>query len=364
MSVATLGFADCNHFGGDEPSTRSLFQEHRKELAAVLATLFSVLAGLGLIFCADPKDLKDARSWAKQSWRESFCTVEDFGVSYRGNCETDVTITMTAYSDFAECLGPHHLPESPADVRDEWAVTPAGRCARRGDAAYAASSSGQLLSRRLTYRHERLVCHNSYLPWAVLRLENGSHGGGPSRCAYEFGAVRPSITGEWQDVLQVLSHLERARGVRGGIVCWALEADDCVVAFKDQHRLTRQERGERNLIRAHTTVCGVLAVLFGAFAACWQCQDTGLWLSPRGGRHMALPTSEPPQGPLLSERVQRIMDVAAQRLTETTPPVSGDSTLRISGAERSHRTVEVVLPNGNQTTVSQNIASDFIEVVR
>jgi len=369
MPPSPLNLSGCNLFDGDAPSTRSLFQEHKKELAGALCVLFSVLAGLGLFFSVDPKDLADARNWAKQSWRQSFCTVEDFGVSYRGNCETDVTVMMTTYDDFAECLGPRSVAAGPQEVREDWATTAAGRCAERGDVLYAASSGGQVLSRRLgeAYRHERLVCHNSYLPWALLRLENGSGiaggAGGTSRCAYEFGAVRPSITGDWAAVTRALAHLKRARGMAGGIVCWVLEADDCVVAFRAQRQLMRAERGERDLIRTHTVVCGTLALLFGFFAVCWQCQDQGLWLSPSGGRHVALPTSEPPPGPPLSERVQQIMSVAARRLAETTPPVSGETTLRISGAERSHRTVEVVLANGNRTTVSQNIASDFIDVL-
>lgn len=359
MPPAPSGFRECNPFGGSEHGSAGLFREHRKELAAALAGLFSVLAALGLFFCVDPQDLRAARRWADLAWRESLCAVEDVGVAYRGNCGTDVTVVMTRGEDFAECMGPRH-GLGPGDARGAWAATAPGRCARRGDAAYAAP--GRRLGQ--PYRHEPIVCHNSYLPWAVLRLPNSSAGPGASRCAYEFGAARPSITGDWPSVLRAAAHLKRARGLQGGVLCWVLEADDCVVAFRDQRALTGQERGERDFVRAHSAVCGALALLFGALAVCWHCHDGGLCLSPSGGRHVALPTAEPAHAALLSERVHRVMSAAAGRLADTTPSVSGDSTLRISGAEGSHRTVQVVLPNGSQTTVSQNIASDFIDAAR
>lgn len=352
---------------GEETGTRSLFQEHKKELAAALSGLFCVLAVLGLVFGVDSGGLSSARNWAKQDWKQSICSVEDSGIAYRGSCQMDVTLMMTDFSDFAECMGPRHMLGEAKEVRKDWEATGPGRCAARGNEAYAAAQGdAPPTGRRLgKYWHERIVCHNSYLPWAVLRVHNSTGVGsltrsGVARCAYEFGAVRPSITGDWDAALALLGKLKQARAGGSGVLCWTLATDDCIVALRDQGVLTEKEQGERNLIRAHTLVCGALALLLGACVACWQWQEGGLCEDPTT-LHVALPTEEPEP---LGGRVQQLAAAAASQLEETTPPASGSSTLRLSGADRSHRTVEVVLPNGHQLSVPQNIASDFIDHVR
>merc|ERR1719221_607385 len=92
----------------------------------------------------------------------------------------------------------------------------------------------------------------------------------------------------------------------------------------------------------------------------WHCLDKGFGDSDIPPYyHTALPTSEPEhEKAMLSDRVRQIMNVAAARLTEDTP--SGESTLRISERGGSHRTVEVVGPNGTRMRVPQNVAADFM----
>mmetsp|Transcript_32736 Transcript_32736/g.90408 ORF Transcript_32736/g.90408 Transcript_32736/m.90408 type:complete len:380 (-) Transcript_32736:12-1151(-) len=379
MSLAGLTFQDCTSIlDGEEESGSTLFHHHKVEAAASLALLFAFLTAIGIVFCVDPEDLQEARKWAKQPWVESFCTVEDAGIAYRGNCDTDATLTMVEYRDFAECMGPDMGTLDVTEVHLAWEASAPGRCALRGNDAFAGAAGPARRLGSSAYRPEhapprrrldsvyrpKFACHNSFLPWAVVRAPNASGGKGVPRCAYEFGASRPSITGDWLSVRRTLEHLRRARGVRGGVVCWVLGHDDCVVAFHDRRLLEERALRERDRVRMHVTACGLLAALLASCAARWHCQKQGLWPSQPRGYHMPLPTAEPDHAALLNERVQQTTHAAVQRLAEATPPGSGASTLRISGAGAGHRTVEVVLPNGNRSAVSQNIATDFLDALK
>mmetsp|Transcript_122307 Transcript_122307/g.273249 ORF Transcript_122307/g.273249 Transcript_122307/m.273249 type:complete len:393 (+) Transcript_122307:16-1194(+) len=365
---------------------------HKKEVAGALALLFALLAVVGGIFCSDPQDLEYAKNWANRDWMESFCAVMDVGVAYRGDCHMDVTLMMTEYRDFHECMGPRETVDDPVEMRDEWDTTAPGRCAVRGDMAYlgrdvtkyhegATESRGR---RRLqddggeenspprmlirSFSPNRLVCHNSYLLWALVSLPNTTSAGASGteeRCAYTYGATDPSITGTWSQITSTLKKLKEAEALSGGVRCWVLSNDDCVVSFKDFRLLINQELHEHSLVRMSGVVCGVVATILAAMALRWHCLEKAFGDSEIPAYyHTALPTSEPEPEAMLSDRVRQIMSVAAAHLTETTPTASGESTLCVSERGGSHRTVEVVGPNGTRKTVPRNVAADFMSVTR
>lgn len=352
-----------NSFSQEQDDSQSVFVSYKKEIAAALALVLGVLSALGILMWADQRDLTSAKSWARQPWIESSCTVEEVGVAYRGNCDLDVTLVRTAYQDFAECMGPHHRLGDVNAMKDEWEQTPPGLCEERGNLFYQGSQvhPNKAKTRRLAwYRPERVSCHNSFLPWAMVKLANTTGVGGTSRCAYQFGASLPSIIGDWDSTVLSMGRLQSMRGHQGGSLCWVLGSDYCVVAFRDQRALARQLLGERSFATTNWILCAGLAALLSLLALRWQLQEHGACPLPSGGYHMALPTSELEPEELLSERVRQILGAAAGRLTETTPSASGNTTLRVSRDGGSHRTVEVVLANGHLTTVSRNIAADFL----
>eukprot|EP00747_Dinoflagellata_sp_TGD_P163183 gnl/TRDRNA2_/TRDRNA2_181592_c0_seq1.p1 gnl/TRDRNA2_/TRDRNA2_181592_c0~~gnl/TRDRNA2_/TRDRNA2_181592_c0_seq1.p1 ORF type:complete len:437 (+),score=69.93 gnl/TRDRNA2_/TRDRNA2_181592_c0_seq1:91-1401(+) len=395
---------------------------HKKETAAVMAVLFASLTIVGVIYCVEPDSLHDAKRWADQDWVDTDCTIEDVGISYRGNCHMDVTLMMTRFNKFKECMGPAES-RSKADLdamRDKWEKTPPGLCTAKGDVLYeadigvavptavplaaptvppvpvslaatpppaqapAASASARrlgdfeqvpepskndFLQRFFKPRQHIVDCHNGYLPWAAVRLTNQTTLTSIQRCAYEFGASAPSTNGNWDRITAQVDSLRRSLEQGQKIPCWVLASDNCVVAFRNQKVLEGKEIGKSNLLRTSGIICGSLALFSASLALFWHCQDSskfslpfgGASTLPPGGYHQKLPTREPaPNEVQLSDRVQQIVSIAATRFSDPTPSASGDSTLRVSGTG-SHRTIEVVGPGGSRSAIPRNVAADFLE---
>lgn len=351
-----------------------LWRAHRTEIAAAFAVLFSVVTAIGAVFFASPKNLRFAEKWADQNWVKSSCTVEEAGVAYRGICQIDVSIIMTRYQRFAECQGPSESAFDAEVAFRNWEHnSEAGRCATQGNDDYR-SATGQAATvdeTDLTLNARRLIpiqvvqpnmpnhldCYNSYLPWAVVRLSNDSTGGSEIRCAYEFGASAPSVTGDWSKANTLYAQLKQNRDVQQPTPCWVLRDDDCVVAFHDQAMLTRQEHGNMQLVQVSGMVSMVFAVLCALAACRFHLQDRKLGTS--GGYHQKLATEDPYEIAKvpLTDRVARAVQAAASRLGQDSP-TSGTTTPR-SGT--SPRTIEVIDQDGKRRKVPRNVASDFFE---
>jgi len=400
--------------------TAGFVKTHRKEVSFGLGSLFAMLAFVGVLNYIDPEDLHNAEKWEKQHWVEAPCDIEQAGIAYRGNCHMDVTLMMTRYNKFAECMGPEETSVNAPAIFSAWGKSEAGRCAAIGDDAYRRHTGKQVnnpypaelpptveppagegavavAARRLpgagdgaavgsyndgsrvaaALRPQDLAarflpganidCHNNYLPWALVKVMNESNYTNQRRCAYEFGASAPSITGDWDAIMHLYHRLKGEKET----TCWVLTDDDCVVAFEDQHLLTQRERRRNKLVIISGIICGTLAVIMLAVGCVWNCRERGRCPLPTSmvGSLPAIRGYEPvpqepgatPQVPL-SERVRHIMSVVASRFDEETPTASGASTLRVAG-DRSQRTLDLGRAF-RQTTgaplVPRNVAADFL----
>lgn len=297
----------------------------------------------------------------------------------------DVTLMMTEYQHFAECMGPRENGDDLIAVRQQWGQTDPGKCANQANqdydsrrlalAARASSASsaatGPLVDGAAPKRNlfapaggiNRLKCSNSYLPWASVRVHNIS-GLSPSdlRCAYEFGAPEPSINGDWENVLAMTDKLRMQSSAPQGTRCWVLVSDDCVVSFHDEKLLTMQEQGENQMIKNSGIICGVLAVFSALITCFWHVRD--MYFGNGSVSYQGLPTSEPVTVEvLLSDRVRQIMNVAASRLTDETPPATGENTFRGSQVDQNRTILMAPGPGARpsaKSNVPKNVAADFV----
>lgn len=194
----------------------------RVEVASMCCCMFALLALVGVINALNPSNMHLVQKWAAQSWIQGHCEVEAVGIAYRGNCHTDVTLTMTNYDQFAECMGlKEKMGANVKQALQEWHHSEAGVCAARGDNVFQMDTGAILtdeekeadgiigrsslptftkaltdprtLPNALQERFlpgARIDCHNNYLPWALLHVDrslislvdNGTqHGMKPAR---------------------------------------------------------------------------------------------------------------------------------------------------------------------------------------
>eukprot|EP00439_Symbiodinium_sp_Y106_P040799 s5092_g5.t1 len=181
-------------------------------------------------------------------------------------------------------------------------------------------------------------CHDSYLPWAVVRLDEGV------RCAYAFGAPKASVYRRWRDVQDDLQDLGLAKGATDGAECWRPEGDLCTVALKSNVFLMELEGSKqevwRNVAIALTSVSLALAVLAASYR--------------RRFAHELVPTEDPDcqEAESLSARVRRLVAGAAAKVSESTPQLSARSSRRTLRADR------FISGNGRP---NQNLAADFAD---
>lgn len=229
----------------------------------------------------------------------------------------------------------------------------------------------RLLQRRL-FRHidnnfrrfkpGNMQCYSTYLPWALVRTNVSDSGGdlknSQTRCAYEFGSESASEQGDWEIISGLVDKLKDAHRLGEPFRCWTLSFDDCIVAFKNESSLEREEAIEHHFLRVGGTIFGTFVlVAFTFVCASYVIDRGGLDGGDARGYHMALPTTEPEPEELISDRVRDIMATFGGNinLDDDTPLASRGPELSL----RSLRTVEVVGPNGIMTTMPRNVAVDF-----
>lgn len=365
----SLGDAPGHPFEKPPTPSNNLFSSSRAVLMLSCSVTLLVLGLVSFAYCQTPTDLNFAQDWENQKWTHLDCMVQDVGIAYRGNCHMDVSVQMTKYTSFKECMGPRESEGNAESVRMQWDGSAAGRCATQGDRDYLLDTghevrpgeNGEELEkdargrlRRLQFSApvisnlpNRMECHNSYLLWSTMSVP----GGIGRRCSYEFGSSAPSITGNWKTISRMKRHLHDALATNSNVSCWILADDDCVVAFHDEQVLINQKADENLLIQRGGLVCTALGLCCAVLAAYWYSVDLGFWgEKPMPWYHQALPTEEPA---LLSARVRTLLDMA--RLGEETPPASGCSTVRGEGG-----TVQVVGPGGICKSIPRNVATDFL----
>mmetsp|Transcript_6161 Transcript_6161/g.15041 ORF Transcript_6161/g.15041 Transcript_6161/m.15041 type:complete len:429 (-) Transcript_6161:47-1333(-) len=382
--------------------------QQQKETAAALSLLCTILALCLLFYCLDSQEVKHDTQWAGLPWLKTTCAIKDIGVAYRGTCSFDTSlVTGTENVDFQECLGPPDTNGNSQDrlaVQREWLRTSAGQCAEMGDADYRTSSARKPPSSRGSdggdgmdmtsetvaaggggldlgmdrLRRLRVIsprtpsrgCSSSYVPWAVVSVRNATVPArmSPLRCAYRFGAVMPSITGDFGQVSRSLDDLRSSWMSKQEVPCWKLAFDDCIIAFDEISSLVDAERAGGLLASRLCGGFGFLAVGLAVLAAVLHWMDTGAcWCIPwgfssAGYQHCAIPpwdqADEEDFGGrgALSDRVMGIVRGAAARLGEATPPSSGASTLRTS-IPGSRRTIEI---SGGGNTAPKNLAAEFL----
>lgn len=367
----------------------------RVEVASVCCCMFALLACVGIINALNPSGMHLVQKWADKKWIKGHCQVEAVGIAYRGNCHTDVTLTMTTYNRFKECMGlPQKLGVNVKDTWKKWQHSQAGACAARGDLAFqmdtgevfTGNDEGEIIGRSsfpsfsedprslpnaLEERFlpgARIDCHNNYLPWALLHIDRdlmslipgtdrfvaGNNGSaGIKRCAYEFGASQPSLSGDWEEIMDMVTTLRQERdslahGGVGKVACWVLQSDDCVVAFMDQRELVAAAQRRNTLSTVSGLLCGTLAVTAMLLACCWHLREQGwchrcpetfmsvVCCEPPGGFHRPLPTQDPDgivPGIPLTDRVRQAVTAAAANLrnSDLTPgtPVTVWSTREV-----------------------------------
>jgi len=402
--------------------------QQQKEIALGLAFLFAVLALCLGFYCLDSGDRQDSRRWARRPWIEASCSIRNVGVAYRGDCDMDSTLRMAHYQNFAECQGPSESGGSDIwAIRRAWKRSAPGRCARRGNLVYSSSagpppvqvssSSGGAdmasqaaaeaaqeeveeadsigdvsggeedegedfaeetsFGRRLQIAagHHR-SCHNGYLLWAevVVKSDIGGAGVAPAgaqalprgrpRCAYQFGAAAPSVTGDWRAVTGLLQRLQGSVGLATGARCWYLPDEDCVVALDEAGLLAQRASEGASLARKLCFVLIALALGAAAFAGYLHTRDHGCCgILPPQGYDSAVATSGPSAADEevpLSERVRGIVSTVSARFNEVTPsPTPGRGS-------NSVRNLEVTGTRGAKDAsmkVPANVAADFLEFV-
>lgn len=290
------------------------------------AGILALLGVVGLVLSVSPRDLSFAREWRDQRWQQLACTVEDVGVAYRGNCDTDVELAMTQFTSFKECRGPSETVHNEAVERKSWDAMAAGRCAEHGDRDFwydtghtggEEESPEELeeeeeeewrhgrrlfappLERKLfgplTQSIERIRCHNAYLLWAAVQVPllnaslPSSHG-----CAFEYGASAPSVSDDWAGVRAMMDTLQAAYQRRDSIACWVLDDDACVVAFRSEHALANEERLEQGRMFSGASFCGLFSLMFLMLALYWRPSVVMLIFGEsQHWTHAALPTDDP-----------------------------------------------------------------------
>ncbi|CAE8696159.1 unnamed protein product, partial [Polarella glacialis] len=145
-------------------------------------------------------------------------------------------------------------------------------------------------------------------------------------------------------------------------------SDECIVSFAGMDSLEAEVHASRMGYRMAAIVCGFLCGVLVCCATFWQLRDDGKKSTYSGYEagfyHHAIPTNDPTPEIPLSDRVQRIMNVAAARLTETSPAASGENSLRAFGGGGSHHTIQVLAPDGSRSVLNRNLAADFLDVLR
>lgn len=325
-----------------------------KVLAALVAALVWGFLGLvGLSLSLGPRDLVMAREWRDQRWRQLKCTVEDVGIAYRGNCETNVEL-MTGigadYRNFQECRGPSETKSSEAEKRKAWNGMPAGLCAIDGDRDFwsdtehydepkenpaelemdeeeelgterrllapelATAAGRQLFRMRIKSQSVQgassLLCHNGYLLWAAVRVPllnatspSNSAMSPPNlssptlgRCAFEYGASAPSVTADWGAATRMMARLQSARQTQNSVDCWVLHDDACVIAFHSGQALADAMHSKYKNTTRGAYCCGLISSLFLMIAVYWRSQDVlGRYLGRQDpySTFSALPTHDP-----------------------------------------------------------------------
>lgn len=348
---------------GGAPTKRPLASDAapHAQAAGFVALIFGTFALIGALYWWFPDDLIQDRVWASRPWVEMPCLVESTGIAYRGNCELNTTLRMTTYELFQECLGPNETSTHRLAIERQWEETPPGLCAARGDLAYEEAREGSI--RRRLWGHVeipfRVECHNAYLLWAAVRVMNGSDiSSSEQHCAYEYGASNPSISGEWEDIVDKRKHLQLKAVQNEAMPCWVLAseaqvADACVIAFSNIRKVIELAREEESLMKKTGIACTVLTLLASAYACCFH------FRSEEKSSYRALPKSDPDDDTYAHAQV---IHLAAAAYGEVTPPASGGSTLRAEEGGGHRGTIEVLAPNGLCTTVPRNVAADFLTV--
>jgi len=286
-----------------------------------------------------------AREWRDQRWRQLACTIEDVGVAYRGNCDTDVELKMTQYTGFKECRGPAETVDSEAVERKAWDDMAAGRCAGHGDRDFwydtghtgGEDQSAEELEEEeeKEWRHgrrllalirerklfsppiqiNRISCHNAYLLWAAVQVPflneslSSSHG-----CAYEYGASAPSVSADWAGVRIMMDTLQAAHQRRDTVACWVLDDDACVVAFRSEQALANQERLEQRRLTSGVSACGFLSLVLLMLGLYWRPSVLAPIVGGQRWTHAALATDDP------SELELRDSCATASHALSATPP--------------------------------------------
>lgn len=357
--------------------------EHQKETALALSATLAVLAGCLLLYRLDRQEATQDADWVRLPWVSSSCKINAVGVAYRGTCRLDTSMRVAPHQSFAECRGPtdaHGGVQDRLAVHEEWLQTDAGRCAASGDRDYRRSAAYRQLSdedsaedlahgaaeaplRSLIVipRRSPQRCHNGFVAWAAVHASNQSGGSSASHatCAYRYGSLAASLTGDWAEVDRDLKRLAAAYSVGQELPCQQLSQNSCVIAFGRLADLVASEAQAAPWLTGLCVLLAAASLLLVLMAVRWHWLDNGCCglHSTSHHRHSPVPTQDPwyefngeagVQSRPLSDRVFNIVKGATAHLREITPASSAGHSRRASG---SRRTVEVN---------TRNIAAEFL----
>jgi len=360
------GELEDENVGQDENAMRQ--QGNQKEAVLYCSALFCMLAMVGIIFFWDTSDLEAAVRWGNMECQEATCHIDTLGVAYRGNCDMHAMLQMTHFNTFAECMGPGFENIS-HEVSSAWTRNQQSHCTRVGDLAYSSPElwNGTMVTKgrrlRIHVAHHplgafpvnRVLCHNTYLAWAFVRVNTSS---GIPRCAYEYGAAQPSLSGDWEKISKFLKKLKQQRTMK----CWTLGQESCIVGFYKEDHIKDHEVDDRYSLQITGIVCAVISVILGCAACCLHIQERGFYHMPAGGMHHLIPTEDPDEHVLLSSRVRRAVRHAVHNLNEQTPQTSRESTARALNGDDMN--IQTLAPGGRKLIIPRNIAADFLHANR
>jgi len=268
------------------------------------------------------------RRWSLQPWWATACSILEVGIDYSGDC-IDRNLTKKAFHEKSD----YAYTSCPEEARS---------CSEFQEAADEAFHG--VRSRRLMLPlHREPVCHDSFLPWAVVAIVKLPEGQGFEQlspaarkstlssftCSYRVGLAKESSVSDLEEAKEVLANLSANKQHGDLSHCWALEIPNhgsgktCgVVALTDPAVWGQAARAEANQVTLRqqrqllgSLACAILAAVVAAYHCglngesmrSWFCKFRGSAEESQAQEAWAEEEEEEPPGSV-SERIRRVRD--------------------------------------------------------
>ncbi|CAE7289404.1 unnamed protein product [Symbiodinium microadriaticum] len=249
-------------------------------------------------------------AWSQEPWQKARCSVHQVGIAYSGDCnlprDEEEAYDYGAWPPVKKSsieAPRHHYTKCP---QAGWT------CAAEGKAPEAENAS--TVSRDtlgpIMPRYNLVVCRNSFLPWAMVRIQTESLQTNVSQqvfCGYQAGLPQWSHT---ETLATAQKFLDSFPPREGSCTCWvlALHGSGCHAVSLQRpslwgSRAARQGTAAR-LSRTRLLVAGFLVALLAGALCLAECCAVMTPDAPTTEDAVSVEEELPPE--TLSERVRRV----------------------------------------------------------